>query len=112
MPSITELLRLKGATVAMQVNGVRVTIGSTGEVVQCQFATELEQVDPSLEMGGDPREVDYAHFLRPAPNLAVDETITEVNAPENVWRVTSGRITHPHKSTVCYKVVLKTALDE
>ncbi len=99
--TIGEKALQAGRKAAISVWGKWITILSTGLKVQGEFE-EIEPITLDTELGSDPREGCWFHFQRPAPDIAVNETLTDEDG--NQWTVIQAREDHPYKPTVKYKV--------
>lgn len=99
--TLAEKALQAGVKAARAVWGKWITVLSTGERVNGEFE-EVEPFALDTELGSDPREGCWFHFIRPGPDLAIEETLTDEDA--NAWRVIGEREDNPYKPTIKYKV--------
>lgn len=103
MPTIQERLLQLGARLGEKFCGRAIQSQRTG----LWLTGEFEEVEPLMldtELGEDPREGSWFHFLRPLPDIRPADRL--LDAAGNQWDVLTGFENHPYKPRARVKVKL------
>ena len=100
--SIADSLIIAGVKASQRIHGRPLILLSTGAMV-IGVPEVMEQISLNSDLGADPRESTYFHFLRPGPDLSVGDRISD-SYDGCVWEVISDREDNSNRPTVKYRV--------
>lgn len=100
--SIADQLIIAGTRQSQRVHGRSLVLLSTGAMVIAQPEVQ-EQINLDTDLGTDPRESTFFHFLRPGPAISMDDRLSDP-VSGCVWEVVSDREDNPMRPTVKYRV--------